>query len=71
MRLGVLSVHKHMGLPYDAFIPFVKPCCRCMRRKANLWRTWLALGKLWPEFSKVYYLQSTDYLNLLTTISAK
>ena len=25
----------------------------------------------WPEFSKVYYLQSTDYLNLLTTISAK
>ena len=27
--------------------------------------------KQWPEFSKVYYLQSTDYLNLLTTISAK
>ena len=25
----------------------------------------------WPEFSTVDYLQSTDYLNLLTTISAK
>ena len=28
-------------------------------------------GNYGPEFSNVYYLQSADYLNLLTTISAK